>query len=167
MRHTRRALRARRFSFARILRYSMHMTKFGWAMLALIIAIVFSVAFFVWTGTSEHPSASSARQENQTETVVTSGDNPTPGSAVHDVPIPSAVDAARSALAARLGVANPKTIVILTAFEKEWSDTCLGLPKEGELCAQAITPGYEVTMLKDSAEYVYRTNADGTILRAQ
>ena len=143
------------------------MTKFGWAMLACIIAIVIAVVFFVWTGISEHPSASSPQQESPTETTVTSGDNPTPGSPVHDLPVPPAVDAARSALATRLGIANPKSILILTAFEKDWPDSCLGLPKEGEICAQAITSGYEVVMQKDGREYTYRTNADGTIVRAE
>lgn len=145
------------------------MTKFGWAMLALIVAVIIAVVFFVWTGIAEHPVATPIEsvQETTNETIVTSGDNPEPGSIVHDMPVPQAVDAARSALAARLEVANPKTVVILTAFEKEWSDTCLGLSKEGELCAQAITPGYEVTMLYNNMEYIYRTNADGTAIRAQ
>ncbi len=136
-------------------------------MLALIVAIVLAVVFFVWTGIAEHPTATVSQQENILETVVTSGDNPTPGSSVHDLPIPPAVDAARNALATRLDVSNPKSILILTAFEKEWSDSCLGLPKEGELCAQAITSGYEVTMQKDGVEYIYRTNMDGTIVRAE
>ena len=143
------------------------MTKFGWAMLACITAIVFAVLFFVWTGISEHPVSVPASSENVPETVVTSGDNPTPGSPVHDLPVPPAVDAARSALATRLGIANPKSILILTAFEKDWPDSCLGLPKEGEICAQAITSGYEVVMQKDGREYTYRTNADGTIVRAE
>lgn len=138
-------------------------------MLACIVAIVLAVVFFVWTGISEHPVSVPTQNtvDDTQETVVTSGDNPEPGSVVHDLPVPPAVDAARSALAVRLNVENPKTIVILTAFEKEWSDSCLGLSKEGELCAQAITSGYEVTMLKDGVEYIYRTNTDGTIVRSE
>ena len=99
------------------------------------------------------------------ETVVTSRQSYS-GSPVHDLPVPPRW-MPRSALATRLGIANPKSILILTAFEKDWPDSCLGLPKEGEICAQAITSGYEVVMQKDGREYTYRTNADGTIVRAE
>jgi len=145
--------------------YNRNMTKFGWAMLALIVAIILAIVFFVWTGIAEHPVV--APEETVNEMIFTSGDNPTPGSTVHDLPVPPAVDAARSALAVRLGLENPKMVLILTAFEKEWPDACLGLPQKGELCAQAITTGYEVTMQKDGVEYVYRTNTDGTTVRSE
>lgn len=159
-----------RVYFLAFFRYNRNMTKFGWTMLTLIFIIVVAVVLFVWTGISEHVPVSTQVSEdvsNVSETQITSGDNPAPGSVVHDLPVPPAVDAARNALAARLNVSNSKSIIILTAFEKEWPDSCLGLSKEGELCAQAITSGYEVTMQKDGVEYVYRTNTDGTIVRSE
>jgi len=45
---------------------------------------------------------------------------------------------------------------------REWSDSCLGLPQEGEACADVITPGYLV-VLGDS--FVYRTDMRGNIRR--
>lgn len=93
----------------------------------------------------------------------TSG-QPTPGSVVHDQPIPPAAAKARQALAARVGV-SASAIVMLKVIEMDWPDACLGLADAAEVCAQVITPGYEVVMLAGTTEYVYRTNRDGTAVR--
>ena len=73
----------------------------------------------------------------------TSADNAPPGS-IHNLPVPEAVAAARSYAAAMFGVGEGEAIV-LTAYEREWSDSCLGLGQPNESCALVITPGYEVT----------------------
>lgn len=87
-----------------------------------------------------------------------------PAGSIHNMPVPAGVDAARKALAQNLKVAENQ-IIIMSAFEKEWSDSCLGLGGAAESCAAVITPGYEVTMQATGKTYVYRTNAAGTAVR--
>jgi glucose/arabinose dehydrogenase len=67
--------------------------------------------------------------------------------------------AAKEDLAGRTQVdADEITVVSVTA--RQWPDSCLGAPSEGEICAQVITPGYEVVLRgPDSAnEYRYHTD---------
>jgi hypothetical protein len=92
-----------------------------------------------------------------------SAENAPPGS-IHNLPVPDAVKAARKALAEKLSISE-SNILILSALEKEWSDSCLGLGGPAESCLQAITPGYEVKMQAGGSEYVYRTNETGTAVR--
>lgn len=89
-----------------------------------------------------------------------------PEGSIHNLPVPPAVQAAEDALADRLDV-DVSTIVVLEAHEREWSDSCLGLGGPAESCLQAITPGYEVLLVQSGVEYRYRTNADGTSVRAE
>jgi hypothetical protein len=51
--------------------------------------------------------------------------------------------AARAELAARLGI-DELAIIRIDVTPQRWPDSCLGLPKEGEMCAQVITPGWGV-----------------------
>lgn len=132
-------------------------------MLALIVATLSAIIFFVWTGRSEHEVFTPSPDETTNETVVTSGDNP---EGIHDLPVPDAVTAARNALAEYLSVDEPKSIVVLTAFEIEWPDACLGFPQEDEMCAQVITPGYDIVLQYKGIQYRYHTNNDGSALRA-
>lgn len=82
------------------------------------------------------------------------------------MPVPTGVAAARTALAARLNV-DVASILILEAHEAEWSDSCLGLGGPAESCLQVITPGYAVLMTYEGTGYRYRTNTEGTIVRAE
>lgn len=142
------------------------MTKFGWTMLTLIFIIVVAVVFFVWTGITEHQTPNNDTppplNENSKDTPVV----PVSDGAAHDANIPIAADAARSALAVKLGI-SPDDVLITSSLPTDWPDSCLGLPKEGELCAQAIISGYKVVMQQNDIEYVYRTNVDGTIVRSE
>lgn len=96
---------------------------------------------------------------------INSGDGAPEGS-VHNLPVPPAVQAAKDALAERLDI-EAKSILVLEAHEKEWSDSCLGLGGPAESCLAAITPGYDVLMTFNETEYRYRTNADGSSVRAE
>ncbi len=104
-------------------------------------------------------------QNNQTTQTPNSAENAPQGS-IHNMPVPAGVSAARTQLSQEAGVEEGQ-ILIVTAFEKEWSDSCLGLGGAAESCLMVITPGYEVTMQAGGKTYVYRTNADGTAVRAQ
>ena len=93
----------------------------------------------------------------------TSADNAPPGS-IHNLPVPDAVAAARAYGASAAGVGEGE-VLILTAFERNWPDACLGLTSREEICAQVVTPGYEVTLQVKGEVQTYRTNGDGTIIR--
>jgi len=48
--------------------------------------------------------------------------------------------------------------------ERDWPNACLGIPEPNRLCAQVITPGYEVTLESEGEEFVYRTNEGGDLV---
>lgn len=79
---------------------------------------------------------------------------------------PEAVEAAKSALAESLGI-DADQIEVVSYEETEWPDACLGLAESGEMCAQVITPGYQVTMEADGETYVARTDVSGDQVRLE
>lgn len=97
--------------------------------------------------------------------IPTSADNAPPGS-IHNLPVPQAVSAVKKRVAQSEGVSEG-LVIVLTAYEKEWSDGCLGLGGPAESCLAAITPGYEVTVQVKGAEQKYRTNTDGSDIRRE
>ncbi len=96
--------------------------------------------------------------------IVTSGENPEPGSTVHDLPVEPAAAAARKDLAANLSI-EEKSIVILKVEEATWNDGCLGLGGPAEICLQALVPGFKVELLAKGKTYFYRTDKTGSIVR--
>lgn len=95
-----------------------------------------------------------------------SGENPEPGSAVHDLPVEPAAAAARADLAAKLGVLE-KNIVIMRVEDATWNDGCLGLGGPAESCMMALVEGFKVEMKAKGATYVYRTDKTGASLRME
>jgi hypothetical protein len=77
---------------------------------------------------------------------------------------PEAVDAAKEALSQELGIAVDD-IETVSYESTEWPNACLGLEQAGEMCAQVVTPGYEITLRAQGEEYVYRTDTAGDIVR--
>ena len=89
-----------------------------------------------------------------------------PEGSIHNLPVPPAVAAVRAKVAAESGVATNQ-VLIETAFEKEWSDSCLGLGGPAESCAFVITPGWEVVATAKGETRTYRTNTDGSVIRVE
>ncbi len=79
---------------------------------------------------------------------------------------PPAAFAARNALAELLE-ASVETIEIREIEFATWSDGCLGLPRPGESCTEAMVPGYRITLLVGTSQYIYRANERGTSLRRE
>lgn len=127
----------------------------------VFLGSVLAAGILLWQG-----QKSVADKEGGETTAVTSGDEPQPGSEVHDLPVSPAVAAARAHLAERLSI-ETKSILVLSAFEKDWPNSCLGLEKAGEFCAQVIVPGFEVKMKAQGQIYVYRTTTDGSAVKAE
>ena len=59
----------------------------------------------------------------------------------------------------------PDEIKIVSSESAEWPDGCLGLPMDGELCTQALVPGYKITLEADGKIMILRTNIDGSSIR--
>ena len=97
---------------------------------------------------------------------ITSGENPQPGSTVHDLPVEPAAALARKDLATKLSI-DEKSIVILQITETDWTDGCLGLGGPAESCLQALVPGFKVEMLAKGKTYFYRTDKTGETVRLE
>ena len=56
----------------------------------------------------------------------------------------------------------------LSSFSKRtWPDGCLGLAKEGEICTQALVPGWHIVLSNDKVTWVYRTDDSGQTVREE
>lgn len=93
----------------------------------------------------------------------TSADNAPEGS-MHNLPVPDAVAAVRS-LSATLNDVGDGEVIVMSAFEKTWSNGCLELAESGEMCTEALVDGYEVTVQVKGKESVFHTNSDGSVIR--
>ncbi|MEL6494526.1 MAG: hypothetical protein AAFQ41_05295 [Cyanobacteria bacterium J06623_7] len=63
-----------------------------------------------------------------------------------------------------------KTVSMLKITEarsQQWSDGCLGLGQAHEICLQAITPGYRITLTDGSNAWAYRTDSRGNSVRLE
>jgi hypothetical protein len=67
-------------------------------------------------------------------------------------------------LAERLGI-DIARVQLQSIRPVQWPDACLGLSVEGELCAQVITPGYQVILQVDDRQYEVRTDRTGNVIR--
>lgn len=76
---------------------------------------------------------------------------------------PAAVDAARRHLATTLGI-DAGAITVASFEAREWPNACLGLPAEGQMCAEVITPGYLVVLNAEEQTHRARTNQDGSVV---
>jgi len=96
------------------------------------------------------------------EFVVGGGDTATPEATAGGgaATLPAPVEAALQAAAAELGVAVDE-LTLVSMERREWPDTGLGCPREGEFYAQVITPGYLVVVGGGGRELEYHTD-DGS-----
>lgn len=69
-----------------------------------------------------------------------------------------AVDRARSDLAQRLG-ASESEIAEQSIGDQDFPDAALGAPREDEMSAQVITPGWRILFTARGQAYEYRANA--------
>jgi len=91
-----------------------------------------------------------------------SGDTATPEATAGGgaATLPAPVEAALQAAAVELGVAVDE-LTLVSMERREWPDTGLGCPREGEFYAQVITPGYLVVVGGGGRELEYHTD-DGS-----
>jgi hypothetical protein len=87
------------------------------------------------------------------------GETPTSGGGV-----PAAALVAQKALAQQQGIPLDQ-VQIQTIENMDFTDSCLGVPRPGEVCAQAITPGLRVQLAAQGMLYVFHTDFAGYDLR--
>jgi hypothetical protein len=82
-------------------------------------------------------------------------------------PLPKAIDAlVRQDLARRLGV-SPAQLRVVSASNQTWPNGCLGLEQTGEVCTQALVPGWRVRVAYGERLWSYRANLAGSSLRLE
>lgn len=69
-------------------------------------------------------------------------------------------------ISATMGV-TVGSIQIKQVEKKDWPNSCLGLPKDNESCAEVITPGWLLTFDVNGHEYKYRVDQTGTVIRQE
>ena len=79
---------------------------------------------------------------------------------------PEVEQAAMMALSDETGIAM-EDMEIVDAEWTEWPDACLGLGEPDEVCAEVITPGWELTILAQGEEYIVRTDDVGAEVRIE
>lgn len=60
-----------------------------------------------------------------------------------------------------------ESVQVQTVEKKEWPDGCLGLGKPGEVCTQAVTPGWLLAFSVNGTTYRFRANDTGTTVRQE
>lgn len=79
---------------------------------------------------------------------------------------PAVVTTLRQDLSRRTGIpANQLRFIEVSA--QNWPDGCLGLAQAGQMCTQAIVPGWRVTFANGNRRWVYRTNQNGSNFRLE
>ncbi|MBI4085458.1 MAG: hypothetical protein HY432_03075 [Candidatus Liptonbacteria bacterium] len=136
---------------------------------ALLVIVLGAGAWILWQNVYVAADSADSQQNDYSSgagnNIPTSADDAPPGS-IHNLPVPQAVSAVKKYAAETLGITEGK-VIVMTAYEKEWPDGCLGLASAGEFCTQVITPGYELAVQANGKEYVYRTNSDGSVIRLE
>lgn len=78
----------------------------------------------------------------------------------------SVAEAVRQDLAQQVGI-KPDQLTITQATIQTWPDSCLGLAKSGEMCAQVLVEGWRVFLSNGQQVWVYRTDTQGKTLRLE
>ena len=90
-----------------------------------------------------------------------------PESISSDSDLPTEVKAAVINDAVKRTTKTVSAMKIVEARSQQWSDGCLGLAKADEICTQAITPGYRITVTDSINNWTYRTDTTGNTVRLE
>ena len=129
-------------------------------LIGTITVAIFSLGWIMFSGVN----VGNIDNIDQTKTADLNNQKQLQNSTVVDAPVFKAVSGAQKTLAEWLSIENRHSILITEVTEKEWPNACLGLGGESELCAQVITPGYEIAMKVGGVAYTYRTDGDGSLI---
>jgi hypothetical protein len=88
---------------------------------------------------------------------------PDVGTIATDVP-PQVIEQAQQALVNQLG-ASIDNVQILSSEKVDWPDACLGVPSDGQACAQVVTPGFRFDVQVNGQSYEVRTDQTGSTVK--
>jgi len=77
---------------------------------------------------------------------------------------PPGVLAAQNAV--KVTLSAPADVIIIRFDPVDWPDTCLGIPRSDEVCAQVITPGFRVLLVTNGLLYEFHTDFEGRNVRS-
>jgi len=77
-----------------------------------------------------------------------------------------AVEAAKIVLARQLNV-DAGQITLVSLERVIWPDACLGIARQGEMCAFVQTPGFRVILTIGENRYIYHTDLTGESIRQE
>ena len=60
---------------------------------------------------------------------------------------------------------HPDKIKVISSETVEWPNGCLGLPVTDEICAEALVPGWKITLDADGEIMIFRTDKYGSSIR--
>jgi len=86
---------------------------------------------------------------------------PTPTSTHIPVDLTPAQRAALSALSDITGLTADK-ITLVSTEAVTWTDGCLGVPRMGVMCTQALVEGFKIVLEADGKQYEFHTNQNGS-----
>ena len=98
-------------------------------------------------------------------TVPPTGESPT-GEGIKGTPAPEskAIAAAIKDLSEALHI-RKGDIRVVSFKQVDWPDACLGLAEQGEMCAQATTPGWRILLEAGGQQYEFHTDLTGENIR--
>lgn len=88
---------------------------------------------------------------------------PNSGAIATQIP-PQVLDQAQQALVNQLGV-SVDNVQVLSSEQVDWPDACLGVPSDGEACAQVVTPGFRIDVQVNGQQYEVRTDETGNTVK--
>lgn len=75
----------------------------------------------------------------------------------------AALTAATEFLAQQLGV-GPEAVDVLSVEAVDWPDGCLGVAASGQMCTEAITPGFQIVLDAGGQTYEFHTDEAGGVV---
>lgn len=87
--------------------------------------------------------------------------------AYEDNVLPIKVQSAVIEAAAQQTSRTVAALKILSSQPKNWPNSCLGFTEPGEVCGQAITPGWQVVVTDGLRNWTYRTNDSGDLIKLE
>jgi hypothetical protein len=88
---------------------------------------------------------------------------PNAGAIATQIP-PQVLEQAQQALVNQLGV-SVENVQVQSAEQIDWPDACLGVPSDGEACAQVVTPGFRIDVQVNGQQYEVRTDQTGNTVK--
>jgi hypothetical protein len=124
-----------------------------------IVAVVI-LGLIIWAVNSLKMSSTGSSQFSTNTPTPVAG---APTGSIRDLPASDITLSVRQSIAKdeKVGITE---VVVVSLNKKNWPDSCLGISQPDTMCAQVITPGYEVVVKVKRETRTYHTNIGGSIV---